>query len=208
MLDTQVKSVFDIPLRSWDGKEDFLSKYRGKVCLIVNVTANCGNAPQLETLETIYQKYKDRGFEIVAIPTNDFCGPGITYNEWEDGITCGADARTYAIDTYNVTYDFSEMVVSRPHPDWRKKRNNYGKTHELYEFLTDGSAEDMGGNFEKILVNREGQPVKRFHNYMLLDYYKTNVEAGITPLMENQDVPPLSKQEAFEYICSEIEKLL
>lgn len=210
MINTiDTKSAYEISLKSWDGQEDFLDKYKGKVTLVVNVTADCGNAPQLETLEAIYQKYKDQGFEIAAIPTNDFCGDGITYNEYaENGISCGADAREYALRKYNVSFDFSELVVSRPHEMWRKKRNNYGETHELFAHLTAKSVEDMGGNFEKFLVDRDGNLVKRFHNYMLLDYYKKNVEEGITEAMSEQEVPPLSKEEAYEYICSEIEKIL
>jgi glutathione peroxidase len=206
---SNTKSIYDIPLKSWDGEENFLAKYKGKVSLVVNVTADCGNAPQYAPLEDIYNKYKDQGFEIIAIPTNDFCGPGITYNEFaEDGISCGLDARNYAIDKYNVSYDFSEMVVSKPHESWREKRNNYGETHELFEVLTETSVESMGGNFEKFLVDRDGKFVKRFHNYMMLDYYKTNVESGVTPLMDHQEYPPLSKEEAYELICSEIEKIL
>lgn len=204
-----VESIYDIPIKSYDGEDNFLEKYKGKLTLIVNVTADCGNAPQLQSLEAIYQKYKDQGFEIAAIPTNDFCGPGITYNEYEEnGISCGADARDYALNKYNVSFDFSEMVVSRPHQVWREKRQNFGETHQLFAELTKGSNEDMGGNFEKFLVSRDGKLIKRFHNYMLLDFYKNNVEAGITPLMEEQEVPPLSKEEAFDYICSEIEKVI
>jgi glutathione peroxidase len=203
------KSIYDIPLKSLDGEENFLAKYKGKVSLVVNVTADCGNAPQYETLETIYNKYKDQGFEIIAVPTNDFCGPGITYNEFaENGISCGLDAKNYAINKYNVSFEFSELVVSSPHESWREKRNNYGESHELYKVLTKDSLESIGGNFEKFLVDRDGNFVKRFHNYMMLDYYKTNVEAGITPLMEHQEYPPLTKEEAFDVICSEIEKIL
>lgn len=203
------KTIYDIPLKSWDGQDGFLEKYKGKVSLIVNVTADCGNAPQYETLEEIYQKYKDKGFDIVAVPTNDFCGPGITYNEYEEGgITCGMDARDYAIKKYGVSFDFSELVVSKPHPTWREKRNNHGETHELFKTLTEDNVGDMGGNFEKFLVDRDGNLVKRFHNYMLLDYYKTNVEEGIIPEMEDQEYPPLSKDESYKLICSEIEKLL
>jgi hypothetical protein len=100
------------------------------------------------------------------------------------------------------------MVVSKPHESWREKRNNHGTTHELYEILTQDSTETMGGNFEKFLINRDGKHVKRFHNYMLLDYYKDNVDAGTIELMEAQEHPPLNKQDAYELICSEIEKLL
>jgi glutathione peroxidase len=199
-------SIYDIPIQSWDNKDNFLSKYKGKVTLIVNVTADCGNAPQLAPLEEIYQKYKDQGFEIAAIPTNDFCGPGITYNEWEDGITCANDARTYALDTYQVTYDFSEMVTSQVHDVWREKRNNYRETHPLFEALASKGL-PMGGNFEKFLIDRDGNIVKRFHNFTLLDYYYDNVKNGIYVMNEN-DPEPLTSEEAYELICSEIEKLL
>jgi len=204
------KSIYSIPLDSIDGEKDFLAQYEGKVTMIVNVTADCGNSPQYETLEELYQKYKDSGFEIVAVPTNDFCGPGITYNEFaEDGISCAADAKNYAVNKYNVTYKFSEIVTSEPHDSWREKRNNYTESHELYKNLVAISGgQSMGGNFEKFLINRNGEYVKRFHNYTLLDYYRENVENNITEVMANQDHPPLSKSEAWDLICSEIEKLL
>lgn len=206
---TAVESIYDIPLKSWDETDDnFLSKYKGKVSLVVNVTANCGNAPQLKPLEEIYQKYKDRGFEVIAIPTNDFCGPGITYGKWEDGISCADDARTYAIDTYQVTYDFSELVTSQVHEVWREKRNNYKKTHPLYETLVPGGVEAMGGNFEKFLINRDGKLVKRFHNSTLLDFHYNKVNSGDYVYRDEQDPRPISAQEAYDLICSEIEKLL
>jgi glutathione peroxidase len=200
------KSIYDIPIKSWDDKADFLSKYKGKVTLIVNVTANCGNAPQLKPLEEIYQKYKDRGFEIAAIPTNDYCGPGITYDKWVDGITCANDARMYAIETYAVTYDFSEMITSQVDEYWRKKRDNWRDPHPLYEALTPKEF-PMGGNFEKFLVDREGNLVKRFPNFTLLDYYYENVKNGVITIDEH-DHEPLTAEQAYELICSEIEKLL
>lgn len=203
-------SIYDIPLSSIDGEEEVLSKYKGKVTMVVNVTADCGNSPQYETLEEIYQKYKDQGFEILAVPTNDFCGPGITYNEFSDnGISCAADAKNYAVSKYQVTFPFSEIVTSVPHETWREKRNNRAESHELYKTLVEISGgEPMGGNFEKFLINRHGQYMRRFHNYTLLDYYRDNVEADITEEMEDQEYPPLSKSEAYDLICSEIEKLL
>lgn len=202
--------IYDIPLASIDGEEDMLSKYKGKVTMIVNVTADCGNSPQYETLEEIYQKYKDQGFEILAVPTNDFCGPGITYNEFsENGISCAADAKKYATEKYKVTFPFSEIVTSAPHDTWREQRNNHAESHELYKTLVEVSGGELiGGNFEKFLVDRSGEYARRFHNYTLLDYYKENVELNITEEMKNQEYPPLKKQEAYDLICSEIEKLL
>lgn len=206
---TTLTSIYDIPLCSIDGEQNFLSQYKGKVSMIVNVTADCGNSPQYKTLEKIYNKYKDQGFEIIAVPTNDFCGPGITYNEYaENGISCGLDAKKYATDKYQVTYDFSELVTSQVHELWREKRNNYKETHKLYKALTDKFQGDMGGNFEKFLIDREGNVVKRFQNYTLLDYYYESVKEGKVEPMENADTPPLTSKEAYDYICSEIEKLL
>jgi glutathione peroxidase len=197
-------SIYDIPLKSWDGEDDFLSKYKDKVSLVVNVTANCGNAPQLGILEKIYQSYKDRGFEVIAIPTNDYCGPGVTYDEWEDGISCADDARVYARDTYQVTYDFSEMITSAVDKAWRDKRNNHRPVHALYKALADRS---MGGNFEKFLVDRSGNLIKRFPNFMLLDFYYENVKDGKIVLSKD-DIEPITSDEAYALICSEIEKLL
>lgn len=199
-------SVYDIPIKSWDNKDNFLSQFKGKVTLLANVTANCGNAPQLEPLEKIYQTYKDRGFEVVAIPTNDFCGPDITYGDFLDGITCGAEAKDYAVDTYGVTFQFSEMVVSKPNAEWREKRNNTKPTHDLFEMIASDN-ELMGGNFEKWLIDRDGKVVKRFPNFMLLDYLSINVNNGS---VKRDDSPyePLTAKEAYELICSEIEKVL
>lgn len=181
-----------------------MSKYKGKVSLIVNVTANCGNAPQLGILEKIYNKYKDQGFEIIAIPTNDYCGPGVPYDEGENGITCADDARTYALDTYQVTFDFSELVTSNVDDLWREKRNNHREVHPLFEALT---TRTMGGNFEKFLVDRDGRLVERFANFMLLDFYYENIKDGLLELSEN-DIPPIRSDEAYDLICSAIEKIL
>ena len=80
-------SIYDVKIKSWDGSDkDFLNKYKGKVTLFINVTGDCGNAPQYGIIESIYRKYKDKGFEVVAIPTNEYCGSGITYGEFECGI--------------------------------------------------------------------------------------------------------------------------
>ena len=206
-----VESIYDVPLKSWDGREDFLSQYKGKVTLIVNVTANCGNAPQLAPLEEIYQKYKDRGFAIAAIPTNDYCGPGVTYDKWENGITCADDARTYALDTYQVTYDFSEMIVSLVDDVWRKKRDNYKPTHPLYEALTNGRMA-MGGNFEKYLVDKDGY-VDRHFQCTTLNY---DVEKTLKDKLNEDGIDPgpgfgRSRkifEEEWDVICGFIEQLI
>ena len=192
-------AIYDIPLKSWDGKEGFLNKYKGKVSLIINVTGDCGNAPQYGVIEKIYSKYKDQGFEIIAIPTNDFCGPGITYGKYLEGIECADDARDYAIEEFGVTYDFSEIVVSRHDGTYKP---NDKPVHELYNRLTNHYKKDkdtgyyLQGNFEKFLIDREGNFVGRYTNGTLLDYA---YESG-------QETRP--SDEEFERLCKDIEATL
>jgi len=66
------KTVFDFTLNSIDGQPAPLSTYKGKLVLLVNVASRCGYTPQYAGLETLYEKYKDRGFVIVGIPANNF----------------------------------------------------------------------------------------------------------------------------------------
>ena len=110
-----MKSIYEIPLDSAEGTPNFLEQYKGKVTLVVNTTVGCGNANQLEVLQWLQDKYQDQGFEIIAIPTNDYCGPGITSGVWSEGITCGLDSKAYGEDVYKTTFKYSEMVSSLPH---------------------------------------------------------------------------------------------
>lgn len=136
-----LKSIYDIDLNSAEGESGFLNQYKGKVTLIANTTVGCGNANQMEVLQMLQDKYGDKGFEVIAIPTNDYCGPGITKGKWSQGITCGADSQAYGKDVYGTTFGFSEMVGSIPHPRVSETPgiNGLGKEnlppHELYETI-------------------------------------------------------------------------
>ncbi|NBO50081.1 MAG: hypothetical protein EBU80_10235, partial [Chitinophagia bacterium] len=102
-----LKSIYDIDLNSAEGTPGFLNQYKGKVTLIANTTVGCGNANQMEVLQMLQDKYGDKGFQVIAIPTNDYCGPGITKGKWSEGITCGADSQAYGKDVYGTTFGFS-----------------------------------------------------------------------------------------------------
>lgn len=65
-------SVYDYSVKDLSGKTVKLSDYKGKVLLIVNIASKCGQTPQLDTLQKLYEKYKDRGFEVLGFPSNDF----------------------------------------------------------------------------------------------------------------------------------------
>lgn len=138
-----LKSIYDIALNSADGQENFLEQFRGKVTLIVNTTVGCGNANQMEVLQWLQDKYGGEHFQVVAIPTNDYCGPGITHGKWSQGITCGADSANYGKDVYGTTFQFSQMVSSIPsagvsqqlgvEPGHNGLGQPFGEPHELYK---------------------------------------------------------------------------
>lgn len=173
-----MRSVYDIQLNSWDGIPNFLEQYKGKVTLITNTTVGCGNANQLEPLQRIQELYHDKGFAIVAIPTNDYCGTGVTYGEWVDGITCGADSYNYGVKEYGVTFNYSEMVSSIPGESVIKgegihKQNKvFGEPHDLYKELSAQTAllNEMNKGKEKPIykspyLNIEGAGVNMFGNF-------------------------------------------
>lgn len=189
------KSIYDINVKSWDGQEDFLAQFKGKVSLLINTTADCGNAPQFAIIEKLYQEYKDRGFEVIAVPTNQYCGPKVTYGKWEVGISSAEDSKNFAEEEYGTTYPFSELLVSKPGPGAPKGLAEGEVPHELFEELV-GQTQDnlMFGNFEKFLINRDGLVVKRYPNGSLLDYA---IENGVP-----------ASDEAYKIISEDIEAAL
>ena len=86
-------SIYDFTLKSIDGQQTPLSSYHGKVVLLVNVASRCGFTPQYAALETLYEKYKDRGLVIVGVPANNFMGQ-------EPGTD--AEIKTFCTKKYNV----------------------------------------------------------------------------------------------------------
>lgn len=117
-------SIYDIKIASADGlDQDILSKYKGKVTLLFNVAAGCGNIPQHGVIEELNQIFKDEeDFNILAVVVDDFTCHG--YPEFQDGIdkyieknnldkTPAEVAKEYAVKHYNVTYQFSELTNGR-----------------------------------------------------------------------------------------------
>ena len=131
-----------------DGNDLDLSKYAGKVVLIVNVASECGYTPQYEGLQALYKKYGKDGLVVLGVPANDF-------GRQEPGTE--AQIRKFCKTNYDITFPMTaKMVLTGP------------KTNGLYKTLT---AEDpnpktkgkpVGWNFEKFLVDRKGNVVRRF----------------------------------------------
>src|SRR6202046_1167018 len=141
------KSIYDFTLNSIDGQPTSLASYKGKVVMLVNVASRCGFTPQYTALESTYEKFKDKGFVIVGIPANNF-------GAQEPGTN--AEFKTFCSSKYNVTFPMMSKVSVKG-----------DDTTPLYQYLTakdkDGAfAGDIGWNFTKFVVDRNGQVVARF----------------------------------------------
>jgi glutathione peroxidase len=143
----KVAPVLDFTMKDIDGKPVKLARYQGDVILLINVASLCGNTPQYTDLEKIYEKYKEKGFTILAFPANDFL-------KQEPG--SNKEIKEFCTSKYNVTFPlFSKIVVKGP-----------GQA-PLYKYLTDKKTDsqfggDIDWNFAKFLVNRQGELVARF----------------------------------------------
>ncbi|WP_446743298.1 glutathione peroxidase [Silvibacterium acidisoli] len=142
-----VKNIYDFTIKSIDGKPVSLHEYHGKVVMIVNVASKCGFTPQYAGLESLYEKYKDRGLVIVGVPANNFA-------QQEPGTD--AEIKKFCSNKYNVSFPMMHKV-SVLGPDQAP----------LYAFLTDKSTDpafagDIKWNFTKFLFDRNGTPVARF----------------------------------------------
>jgi glutathione peroxidase len=141
------KNVYEFSLNSIDGQAAPLSAYKGKVVMLVNVASRCGFTPQYSALETVYEKYKDRGFVIVGIPANNFGAQEPGSNQ---------EIKTFCTTKYHVTFPMmSKVSVKGDDKD------------PLYQFLTDKSANpqtsgDIKWNFTKFLIGPDGRVITRF----------------------------------------------
>lgn len=134
--------IYKFSAKTIDGEDISLEKFKGKVLLIVNVASKCGYTPQYKGLQELYDKYKSRGFEILAFPCNQFRGqePG-TNTQIKD--FCSAE--------YGVTFPlFSKIEV------------NGEEALPLYQFLTNDDEKPILWNFEKFIVGFNGIVVQRF----------------------------------------------
>src|ERR1700730_4241666 len=141
------KSVFDFTLNGIDGQPAPLAAYKGKVVMLVNVASRCGYTPQYTALESIYEKYKDRGFVIIGIPANNFGAQEPGTNQ---------EIKTFCQSKYSVTFPMMSKVSVK----------GSDKT-PLYQLLTDKAASPKTGgeiqwNFTKFLVGPDGQILARF----------------------------------------------
>lgn len=153
-------SVYDISLSSLDGEANVLNKNKGKVTMIVNVTGECANSAQYTIIEDLYNEYKDLGFEVLAVPSTDFCEDA--YGAFKESNASPVNMRDHMKELYNTDLPFSELVGIIPKPKAGIQQ------HAFYKLVQDGK-DPIQGNFEKILIGRDGKKMFRFCNSDLLD---------------------------------------
>lgn len=161
-----MKTIYDYKVNDIQGSEIKLSDYSGKVLLVVNVASKCGLTSQYEGLERIYSEYKEKGFEVLGFPANEFAGqePGT------DEEIAGFCRSTYGVDFPM----FSKIVVKGEgqHPLYHFLTSQKPQATELpggklrtilkEKGLLSGTSEEISWNFEKFLIDRHGKIVARF----------------------------------------------
>jgi glutathione peroxidase len=140
-------SVYEFEARTLSGEPLKLERFRGTVLLIVNTASECGFTPQYAGLEALYEKYRERGFEVLGFPCNQFGGqePG---SAEEIGAFCQKN--------YGVTFPMFEKIDV-----------NGDAAHPLYQWLKQSAPGVLGSerikwNFTKFLIDREGHVKARY----------------------------------------------
>lgn len=139
--------IYGLTMKSLAGANVDLSKYEGKVLLIVNTASECGATPQYAPLQELHEKYAEQGLAVVGFPCNQF-------GKQEPGTS--AEISAFCTENYGVEFDmFSKIDV------------NGDDAAELYKFLTSDTTglEDTGPikwNFEKFLVSKDGRVLARY----------------------------------------------
>jgi glutathione peroxidase len=140
-------SVYDFEVRTIDGRDMTLADYRGKVLLIVNVASQCGFTPQYAGLEQLHEQFSSRGFAVLGFPCNQF-------GSQEPGKE--NEIKKFCETSFGVTFPlFAKIDVNGP------------RAHPLYKYLQQAQPGILGTeaikwNFTKFLIDRQGNPARRY----------------------------------------------
>ena len=138
-------SIYDIKLKDIDKKPTTLKAHKGKALLIVNVASECGLTSQYEGLEALHRKYQGKGFAVLGFPCNQFGGQEPGTNE---------QIKKFCSSNYSVTFPMFDKIEV-------KGKNQ----HPLYRKLAGAKSKfsgDVGWNFAKFLVGKDGKVIARF----------------------------------------------
>ena len=137
---------YDLHVRKPNGEQIDFKDLKGKVVLLVNTATKCGLAPQFDGLENLHQRYKDQGLVVLGFPCDQFAGQEPETNDTVEE-TCKLN--------FGVTFQLTEKV-----------KVNGPETHPVFRFLKSKLGGWLGSgikwNFTKFVVDKNGNPVKRF----------------------------------------------
>ena len=134
--------LYEFSVKDIDGSEVDLGSYKGKVILIVNVASACGFTPQYEGLQDLFERYKDKGLEILAFPCNQFGSQEPGSND---------QIKTFCEDKYSVSFKlFDKVDVIGEHAS------------PLFNYLNEVAGRDIKWNFTKFLFDQNGNFIKGF----------------------------------------------
>ena len=183
---SNAQSIYDFKVKDMDGNEVSLSDYKGKVLLIVNTATECGFTPQYEDLQTIYDKFKDRGLVILDFPCNQFGGqaPGDISKIHE-----------FCTSKYSTTFpQFDKVDVNgenaSPLFTFLKSKQGFKGfgNGEQAKFMDEmlkkqdpdyASKSDIKWNFTKFLVDSKGDVVARFEPTVSMNFVSTVVSSKL-----------------------------
>lgn len=158
--------LYDIPLNRLDGSSSSLAGFKGQVLLIVNLASQCGFTPQYAGLQNLFERYQERGLQVLGFPCNDFAGqePG----EAEE-------IQSFCTSKFNVQFPLFEKININSEPRhplyaWLIEAQptalapvNSDLRAKLAEYqLLPKQESDVLWNFEKFLIGRDGQILNRF----------------------------------------------
>ena len=141
------KSLFDFKINSIDGNEIDLSIFKGKIILLVNVASKCGFTKQYEDLQNLYEVYKDKGFVVLGIPSNQFGGQ-------EPGSE--SDIKNFCETNFGITFQITSKY---------DVKGDYAHPIYLWAKDTHGRSAVPKWNFHKILINKNGKIEETYQSF-------------------------------------------
>jgi glutathione peroxidase len=145
LMTARAESLYEIAVKDIDGHATTLAPFKGRVLLVVNVASECGYTPQYAGLQAAFENYSAKGLTVLGFPCNQF-------GEQEPGTNAGI--KKFCSATFHVTFPLFDKIDV-----------NGAKRHPLYAALAGKGSPfpgDIGWNFTKFLVGRDGRIVKRF----------------------------------------------
>ncbi|MAW07548.1 MAG: glutathione peroxidase [Halobacteriovoraceae bacterium] len=142
----EASDFYSIQDKTFNGKDFQTKDLKGKVTLVVNIASRCGYTPQLNGLQELYEKYKNKNFTIIGVPSNDFGGQSPESN---------SEFKKFCEFNYGVKF-----------PILKKSKIKGPQKTKLYNYLTNNAPTkgEVRWNFEKFLVDKNGIITNRFNS--------------------------------------------